>query len=91
MHDLNTRCKQGLAKLKRVRVKTPMSPDLSAGIICFEVDGLPPKQVVAQLAAKRIIASVTPPFYNPPYVRLAPSLLTLEADVDRAVAAVAAL
>jgi selenocysteine lyase/cysteine desulfurase len=89
--ELNTRCKQGLAKLRRVRLKTPMSPELSAGIICFEVDGLTPAQVVEQLAAKQIIASVTPAFYTPAYARLAPSLLTLEADVDRAVAAVAAL
>jgi isopenicillin-N epimerase len=89
--ELNTRCKQGLAKLKRVKIKTPMSPELSAGIICFEVEGMKPEQVVAQLATKKIIASTTPSFYTPTYVRLAPSLLTLEADVDRAVAAVAAL
>jgi selenocysteine lyase/cysteine desulfurase len=91
IRDLNTRCKQGLAKIRKVRVKTPMSPDLSSGIICFEVDGLTPKQVVDRLAMKKIVASVTPPFYTPAYARLAPSLLTLEADVDRTVAEVAAL
>jgi selenocysteine lyase/cysteine desulfurase len=91
VRELNTRCKQGLAKLHKVHVKTPMSPELSAGIICLEVDGLTPQQVVERLAAQNIIASVTPDFYTPPYARLAPSLLTLEADVDRTVAAVAAL
>jgi len=91
IHELNRRCKEGLAKLPRVRVRTPMADDLSAGIICFEVDGLTPEQVVAKLHDRKIVASVTPPFYTPPYARLAPSLVTLEADVDRAVAAVAEL
>jgi selenocysteine lyase/cysteine desulfurase len=89
--ELNTRCKQGLAKLPKVRVKTPLSPELSAGIVCFEVEGLTPAQVVERLGAQRVVASVTPPFYTPLYVRLAPSLVTLEADVDKTVAAVAAL
>ena len=91
VRDLNTRCKQGLAKLKKVTLKTPMSPELSAGIICFEVAGYKPKEVVARLAANNIIASTTPPFYPQEFARLAPSLMTLEADVDRSVAAVAAL
>jgi selenocysteine lyase/cysteine desulfurase len=91
VRELNTRCKEGLAKLPRVRLKTPMSGELSAGIICFEVDGVAPAQIVAKLAGKRIIASVTPPFYTPSYARLAPSLLTLEADVDAAIAAVATI
>ena len=43
------------------------------------------------LGAQNIVASVTPAYYSPAYTRLAPSLLTDESDVDRAVAAVAAL
>lgn len=91
IHELNRRCKEQLAKLPKVRVKTPMKDELSAGIICFEVDGLTPEAVVAKLAEKKIVASVTPPFYTPLYARLAPSLLTMENDVDRTVEAVAAL
>ena len=91
IRELNTRCKQALAKLRKVRIKTPMSPELSAGIICFEIDGMKSKEVVDKLAAQHVIASQTPGFYNNNYARLAPSLLTLEADVDRAVATVASL
>jgi selenocysteine lyase/cysteine desulfurase len=91
VRELNDRCKQGLAALKRVKVKTPTSGELSAGIICFEVDGVKPEEAVARLAQKRVVASVTPSFYVPAYVRLAPSLVTLEEDVDRAVQAVATL
>jgi isopenicillin-N epimerase len=91
IHALNRLCKEQLAKLPKVKVRTPLADELSAGIICFEVDGLTPKQVVERLLANDIVASTTPDFYVPPYARLAPSLLTLETDVDRAVAAVAAL
>lgn len=89
--ELNTRCKDGLAKIKRVKVVTPKATALSAGIICFDIDGLAPKDAVKRLAEKHVVASYTPDFYDPMYVRLAPSLLTLEDDVDRSVAAVAAV
>ena len=91
IRELNDRCKEGLAKVSGVRVRTPMSAELSAGIICFEVAGKTAEQVVSALGARGVVASVTPPFYPQAYARFAPSLLTLEADVDRAVAAVAAL
>jgi selenocysteine lyase/cysteine desulfurase len=91
IRDLNTRCKEQLAKLSGVEVAMPRSPDLSAGIICFRVDGKAPADVVKALAAQKVVASVTPSFYDPPYARLAPSLLTDERDVDRTVAAVAAV
>ena len=89
IRELNTRCKEQLAKLKGVTVATPMSPDVSAGIVCFSVDGKAPPEVVGALGAKNIVASVTPAYYSPAYTRLAPSLLTNESDVDLAVAAVA--
>ena len=89
--ELNTRCKEGLAALPKVRIATPAAPALSAGIICFGVEGRTPQQTVAALKRVGVVATVTPDFYEPAYARLAPSLLTLEDDVDRAVAAVGAL
>lgn len=91
IHQLNRSVKEGLAEAPRVHVRTPMSDDLSAGIVCFEVDGLDPHQVVAGLRRRGIVASVTPGFYERSYARLAPGLLTLEADVERTLAAVRAL
>ena len=44
-----------------------------------------------KLHERGIIASVTPGFYNPQLARVAPSMLTLEDDVDRTVRAIAAL
>lgn len=91
IHDLNSIAKAEMVKLSKVRIHTPTSPDLSAGIIAFEVAGLTPEEVVRRLHDKRIIASVTPGFYQPKLARIAPSLLTTEPDVFRSIQAIAAL
>jgi isopenicillin-N epimerase len=91
IHELNSLAKSQMAKLPKVRIHTPMSADLSAGIIAFEVAGLSPSQVVDGLHRHGIIASVTPGFYRPSLARVAPSLLTTESDVQRTVQAIAAL
>jgi isopenicillin-N epimerase len=91
IHELNRACKEALAAVPRVRVRTPMADDLSAGIIAFDVDGMDPYEVVERLRARGVVASVAPSFYVPLHARLAPSLLTLETDVERAVAAVRAI
>ena len=91
IHALNSRAKLAMAKMPKVKVHTPMSPELSAGIIAFEVAGLTPGQVVERLHQRGIIASVVPDFYSPLLARVAPSMLTLEEDVDRTTAAIAAL
>lgn len=91
IHQLNSLAKAGMARLPKVRIHTPMSPELSAGIIAFEVAGLTPRQVVEGLHRQGIIASVTPGFYRPALARVAPSLLTVEEDVERTVRAIAAL
>lgn len=89
IHQLNTQCKDGLAAMKHVRLHTPRSEKLSAGIACFEVEGLTPEAAVARLLERRVVASASP--YATSYVRLAPSLVTSPADVDAALAAVRAL
>jgi selenocysteine lyase/cysteine desulfurase len=89
IHELGTRCKQGLAAIPKVKVKTPASPDLSAGIVCFEIEGMPPKTIVEKLFERRIVASETP--YATSYARLTPGLLNTPEDVDRTVAEIKAL
>lgn len=89
IHALSSQAKEALAAMPHVRLYTPMSPDLSAGIICFDVDGYTPTEVVAHLHARGIVASTSP--YPVSYARLAPSLLNDEDEVDRSVAAVAEL
>jgi selenocysteine lyase/cysteine desulfurase len=86
---LAIRLKDGLAAIPAVRLVTPRDPDLSAGIVCLEVNGRNPGEVLADLRRQSILASVTP--YAQPYLRLGPSIVTSEEDVDAAVAAVRAL
>jgi selenocysteine lyase/cysteine desulfurase len=89
IHELGTRCKDGLAALPKIKLRTPKSPALSAGLVCFEVEGMPPKAVVDKLRPRKIIASETP--YAQSYARFSPSLLNTPEEVDRAVAEVKAL
>ena len=86
---LATRLKDGLAAIPAVRLVTPRDPDLSAGIVCLEVNGRNPGETMADLRRQNVLASVTP--YAEPYLRLGPSIVTSEEDVDAAVAAIRAL
>lgn len=87
--ELNGQLKAGLAGMPKVKVHTPRSAALSAGLVAFEVEGVKPEDVVKQLLAKRIIASTSP--YAVSYARLAPSLVNMPAEVDEALAAVRAI
>ena len=72
-----------------MRLRTPQSPGLSAGLVCFEVAGRDPTEVVSRLASRGIVASVTP--YATRYVRLGPGIVNTPEHVDAAVRAIAAL
>ncbi len=79
-HQLSTRLKEGLAKISHIKITTPASEEVSAGINCFEVDGMKNLDVVKKLLTKRIIASESP--YIKSYVRLTPSIVNTEEEVD---------
>jgi selenocysteine lyase/cysteine desulfurase len=90
IRTLATRLKEGLAELPKVHVVTPMSPSLSAGIVCFDVGGLRAGEVVERLRTEhKIAASVTP--YATEHVRFGAGLWNDEADVDAAIRAVSRL
>jgi isopenicillin-N epimerase len=82
---LNTQCKEGLAKIPRVKVLTPMDPALSAGLIAFEVDRQSAGETVHKLHAKKVVASSSP--YKISKARLAPSLVNDEREVEAALRA----
>jgi selenocysteine lyase/cysteine desulfurase len=87
---LATRMKEGLANIQGVTVKTPMEDSLSAGLVCCDVSARPAGEVVDRLRKEHnVIASVTP--YAKQYVRFGPTIANQEADVDRALEAVAAI
>lgn len=83
---LNTQLKNNLAQNRRIRIHTPMSPELSAGLVAFEIEGVKQNDVVKRLLEKHIIASTSP--YAVSYARLAPSLVNTPEEVERAARAV---
>jgi len=85
IYQLNQQLKQGLARMQQMILHTPMSQELSAGIVCFEVDGSPPERVVDGLRQRKIVGSVTP--YANRYVRLAPGVLNDPAEIDHVLGA----
>jgi isopenicillin-N epimerase len=89
IHELARQCKEGLAAMPQVTLHTPKSEALSAALVCFEVKGLKAPEVVKRLAAKKIIASVTP--YINEYARFSPGILNTPDEIDRALREVRAL
>jgi selenocysteine lyase/cysteine desulfurase len=87
--ELNTQIKEGLAKMSKVKLHTPRDAKLSAGINCFEVEGMKPEDVVAKLLEKKVIASTSP--YAVTYARLSAGLMNTPEQVDKALAATRAV
>ncbi|MFJ4327013.1 aminotransferase class V-fold PLP-dependent enzyme [Streptomyces tricolor] len=80
--ELNGQIKQGLARMKHVTLHTPLAPQLSAGIVCFDVHGYKPQDVVQILRDNGVIASATP--YAVPHARLSAGIVNFPHDIDRA-------
>jgi len=89
IHALNSQTKEGLAKMPHVQLYTPMSTELSSGLVCFDVNGMKPGEVVKRMHDRGIIMSSTP--YRDSYARFAPSLLNNEEEIDRALAEIRAI
>ena len=88
IRTLVSRLQAGLADVSGVTLRTPAATSLSAGLVCFDVEGRDAADVVARLAARRIVASVTP--YARRHVRLGPGIVNTVADIDEAVRALTA-
>ncbi len=89
IHALNRQCKEGLAAMPHVHLYTPMSDTLSAGLVCFDVQGRRPHEVVEHLRERKIIASTTP--YRTSYARFTPGLLNSPEEIETALRAIRAL
>lgn len=88
-HYLSSILKEGLSDLPHVTLHTPIDPNLSSGINCFEVAGFTPNEIVEKLMESKIIASTSP--YRESYARLTPCIINSEEEVRRCIDAVAQL
>jgi len=75
--------------MPNIKLYTPMSPELSAGLVCFDVKGVAPDTVVKNMHDKGIIMSSTP--YANSYARFAPSLINNENEMEHALAQITAI
>ncbi len=88
--ELATQLKDGLRNIDGVRLATPRSPELSSGIVCCDLDGFPLDAAVRRLRDDYgVAASLTP--YREQLLRFGTSIVVSPDEVDRAVAAVAAI
>ncbi len=85
-HALVHRLREGLDRGGRFTVVTPRDAALSAGLVMLRPHEGDPADVVAALGRRKIVASVTP--YRERYLRLGPSIVNDEDDVDAAVRAI---
>jgi selenocysteine lyase/cysteine desulfurase len=82
-HGLAQRLKEGLDGARHLALVTPREPRLSAGLVMVIPFAAGPDAVVQHLYDRhRIVASVTP--YRDRYVRLGPSIVNDEDEVDEA-------
>jgi isopenicillin-N epimerase len=84
--QLSTRLKEGLRSMKHVKIYTPVSTNLSAGINCFDVIGMKPEAVVKKLAEKNIIANTSP--YKTVYARLTPCMVNTDEEINQCIDAI---
>lgn len=90
IYELNSQVKEGLAKMPHVTLYTPRGHELSAGVVCFDVKGMKPGQVVNRLLEKHsIVASTTP--YAVPFARVAFGIANTPAEVEKTLSAVRAM
>ncbi|WP_313646622.1 pyoverdine-tailoring periplasmic protein PvdN [Pseudomonas sp.] len=85
VHQLNDYLKQRLAEHAKVHLVTPRSSQLSAGFTFFRVEGRDCDAVARHLMANKVISDAVDRDVGP-VVRLAPSLLNDESEIDRLMA-----
>jgi isopenicillin-N epimerase len=86
IHELNGQMKEGLARMPHVQLYTPREESLSAGIVCFDVKGMKPEEIMKRLLDQRIVASTTP--YRISYARVACSIVNTPREVDTVLGAI---
>lgn len=91
VRTLASHAKAGLAKLPNVQLKTNREPELSAGVIKFQLTNMPVKRAYNTLWEKHRLAIAMTPSGDSEGLRFSPHIYNSLEEIDRAVAAVKAL
>ncbi|MFJ2788677.1 MULTISPECIES: aminotransferase class V-fold PLP-dependent enzyme [unclassified Streptomyces] len=87
--ELNSQIKEGLEEMGHVTLHTPLDPEVSAGIVTFDVEGYDPQDVARILRDNRVIANSTP--YGVPHVRLSAGIVNSPEDIELALRVIRSL
>ena len=88
-HELNRQFKEGLAGMSHVKLYTPRGENLSSGIVCFDINGMSPREVVGRLRQRNIVTTPTP--YADSHARVSPSIRNSPQEIDTALGEIRAL
>jgi isopenicillin-N epimerase len=93
IHTLATRLKTRLKAMKQVTIVTPLTPDFSSGLVCFDLKKTSTDDALAALLSKNIVASRSSMDGEEQlrHVRISISIFNSEADIDDCADAVSAL
>jgi selenocysteine lyase/cysteine desulfurase len=86
IHELNGQMKEGLTRMPRIQLYTPRDENLCAGMVCFDVKGMKPEEVVRRLLSQRIVASTTP--YRISYARVACGIVNTPQEIETVLRAI---
>ncbi len=84
IHALAAQLEQGIGRIRGATLHTPHDAKVSSGIVCFELAGMRPPEVVSRLRDRGVHLSVAP--YATEYVRAGPPLWVGERGIERALA-----
>lgn len=85
IQELARLCKNELKKISNVKLYTPLKKEFSSGLVCFDIIGGDPTQIVDAMLEKKIMIGQTP--YRNSCLRIAPSIISTKEDVYSAIEA----
>ena len=80
IQELNAAFRDGAKGIPKLVLHTPIDPEVSGGISCFEVAGVKPEEVDRKLAAKKIRTNASP--YKTSYARVAAGIMNFPEEID---------
>ncbi len=86
IRELTGQLKEGLGGMRGVRLLTPVSPERSAGIVSFELEGLSSSRAVSRLREEGFVVTQAP--YGSEAVRATPGYINTPEEIDRLLTAV---
>lgn len=81
IRELALQLKEGLRKMPRARLHTPIAGELSAGIVAFDFEGRDAEEVVDRLRRQGIVLARAP--YGLRCIRASPSLMNSPEEMER--------